>query len=214
MLRLAIDNSTLQMELAEAQHRLQQNPNTWIGYETVGRVLHWMKDASAADYFRQAIKYYPIEKSILGHRPPIKIGNYFRLAGESEVANNYFLRAYEMLKHEIGDVTDPTQLKFNSIHLLILVCYALKRFEETVMYGAILREYAPNFDPSLLAPNVALLAEAKLTNNVAQAERAIDSIASLIRKSRIKIQTSGDITPWDAYELGLEVLAEIKAANR
>ncbi|MEZ4713244.1 MAG: hypothetical protein R3A44_39015 [Caldilineaceae bacterium] len=141
------------------------------------------------------------------------IANYYRLAGESQIAQNYFERAYEMLKRDVGDLHDPTQLEFTRMHLLILVCFALKRYEETAQYGAILREHEPDFRPSLLAPNVALLAEAKLTNNVAQAQRAIDTIASSIRASKIKIQTSGDITIWDAYELGLEVLAEIEANN-
>ncbi|MEZ4657112.1 MAG: hypothetical protein R2911_06035 [Caldilineaceae bacterium] len=84
---------------------------------------------------------------------------------------------------------------------------------KTTQYGTILLENEPDFRPGLLAPNVALLAEAKLTNNVTQAQRAIDTIASSIRASRIKIQTSGDITIWDAYELGLDVLAEIEANN-
>ncbi len=213
MNRLNINDALLKKELAEAQARLEQKPGRWVGYEKVGRVLHWMKDSSSKDYFRQAAKIrignLRPERSQEGEF--IVIGNYFRLAGEPEMAYNYFERAYEILKRRVGDISKPEEIRFHPMHKLIIVCFLLGRYEETRELGRVLRENDPDFIPRQLAPQIALLAEAKLTDNLALAERAIDTISASIRKNRSNILTTGSITLWDAYELGLEIVAEIEA---
>ena len=213
MSRLDIKKDVLQKLYVEAQDTYKRYANTWLGNEEMGRILHWMKDSSSKDYFRQAAKIrignLRPERSQEGEF--IVIGNYFRLAGEPEMAYNYFERAYEILKRRVGDISKPEEIRFHPMHKLIIVCFLLGRYEETRELGRVLRENDPDFIPRQLAPQIALLAEAKLTDNLALAERAIDTISASIRKNRSNILTTGSITLWDAYELGLEIVAEIEA---
>ncbi|MEZ4713245.1 MAG: tetratricopeptide repeat protein [Caldilineaceae bacterium] len=216
MTRVDIGPTLLQKELKEAQNRLAQKPERWVGHEKVGRVLHWMGDPSAKDYLKKAahIRIKILRPGRVQGWELMAIANYYRLAGEAQLAKNYFERAYEMLKAEVGDLNNPEEINLNPMQHLVMACFLLGRYEESIVYGKIYREDNPNPNLKLLAHRFTELAEAKISKDVTKAERAIDTIAAGIRSTKGKVQSTGIITSWDAYELGLEVLAEIEANNQ
>lgn len=219
MTKLAIDGFQLQKELEEAQARLSAKPNRWVGYEKVGRVLHWMKDLSASDYFMKAaqIRVGNLKPGRVQGWELLTIGNYYRLAKELDLATNYFLRAYEMLKMQVGNIDKPEEVNFRLMQHLIMVCYILGKYEETAAYGRSFQEDNPNFNPKNMAYVFVKLAEARLTNNIALAQSVVDDLTININKNlklgNAKIQATGDITGFDLYELAIETLTEIEDAG-
>lgn len=211
--KLNISNRHLQMEIEEARKSLARNPHIWGSHERMGRIYYWMEDPSAVEYFRKAIEYYPIDRSIKKNRPLVKVGNLFRLAGEPDLAYNYFERAYIMLKQQAGDINKPEEIFFHRFPDLIAACFVLGKYDEAVVYSHLLQQEDP--DPNLFAYNFVRLAEAKLDGDIIKAERLVDELAVKLTKALKlgtgKIQDTGSITSFDLYELAVEMVERMRS---
>jgi len=207
--RVSVTNKKLQKELAEAKKNFEYFPDTWLGYEPLGRVLRWMNDPLARSYLEKAaIDYASYFTENQRSWDLIKAGNYYRLIKEQTTANTYFEDAYIAAEKEVGILNDSETVNYDNLQFFIQLCFLLGKYEEAIKYGRLFREDDP--DPELLATLFAQLAEAKLTEDAVLAEDVIESIVNLIKSERAKIQSTGAVTLWDSYELALETLAEIE----
>lgn len=167
-----ITDAYLQKELASTQETFKRYSDVWLGHEAMGRILHWMKDPTAPEFLKHAAKLRI--KTLKAERIQgwelLTIGNYFRLAGESEIAENYCIRAYELLKNQVGNINNLDEISFEPLQFLIMACFLLERYQETIMYGNIYRFNNPSPDAKLLAHRFTELAEAKMTNDLFKAQ--------------------------------------------
>jgi tetratricopeptide (TPR) repeat protein len=210
---IKLTDKQLQTELTEACNYYQIAPNSWLACEPLGRVLYWMKDPTAADYFKKAIGCHP-SKQLLPSLRYLALGNYCRMANEPELGRTYLLKAYDVMQQEKISVIDPDALAFGAVRDLVTICFLLGNHEEALQYGAILREEDPDFEPHHLYEQVVLLAEAKLNHDLSKAEQAAEAISWIIYSERVKVSSDGPFTPWDAYDLALQTIAELQEATK
>jgi hypothetical protein len=48
------DEKLLRAELEKAKHRLVKQPGSWVWLEQIGRILRWLDDPTAGEYFDMA----------------------------------------------------------------------------------------------------------------------------------------------------------------
>ncbi|MEM7130696.1 MAG: hypothetical protein AAF702_30505 [Chloroflexota bacterium] len=211
--RISVSENQLQKELEKAQDRYERRSDTWLVREPLGRVLRSMNDPAARIHLEKAASNY-ISSHIKEDRRRqstdyIRAGNFYRLMDEHEIANQYFEDAYELAKHETGDLDDPEAVDYDHMQNLIEVCFLLGSYEEAVEYARLFHQDDPNTD--LRAYRYGQLAEAKINQDLVLAEKLAVRTARGLKKGRTPTGTSGiAVTGWDFYEFILAVIDEIK----
>jgi hypothetical protein len=206
---IKLTDKQLQKELASAKETYGFYADRWLGNEVMGRVLYWMADPAAEQYLKRAIELRSMAKQKRGVDYLI-LGNYCRMAGDSESAYAYFLQAYEKLKQEIVSELRPGEFIFSEVRNFVAACFLVGHYEEAVEYGTLLREKDGDFNPELIYEQFTLLAEARLHGNLEKAELAADNLNWSIYAKRTKLTSNGALTLWDAYDIALQTVAELQ----
>jgi tetratricopeptide (TPR) repeat protein len=204
-----LTDKLLQKELVEVRKRYERSPDKWLRCEPVARVLYWQNDPSASEYFKKAIKFRAMVESKRG-ADYLALGNYCRMANEPELGGAYLRQGYEIMQQEKISVVDPNDVVFVIVYYLVMLCFLLGNYEEALIYGTMLREKDPDFDPMYMPEQFTLLAEAKLNRDLAKAEKTVENTSWYLYSSRLKVSSDGPVTPWDAYDLALQTVDELK----
>lgn len=202
------DKKALEAGLAEARKNLERYPNAWTYLETAGRILRYLNDPEAAEYFRKAIAHYHFHPK-LGERDPdsnIQIGNLYWLSGDEEEALRYFQRARELYANNIQEYSDPAIVSMYIAHM-IEACFLVKRDEEVADWIERLRVLNPSI--TLRAYPIAKLSAARRTQDVKLAAEAVDEFARRIRRERVLVWDTGGVSLWDWYEIAMKVLQDL-----
>lgn len=225
--RLTVDPQQLQEELAYA-NRCLKDGFTVEGHELLGRVLRRMGDPTAQEHLSKAIENLrgvveALDKrrnhaTVIAH-----LGQLYHLLDDQKRAQEYFAQAYAQARKEVGnrdtgeiDLTDPGALNYDWASVLVLAALLSGHDNEALDYGRFFHEYGE--DGKLICYHVALLAEAKLTNDVTKAEEVAQINLYLIEEDEdewsIVIADYKDpgavLTELDLYELALQTIAEIE----
>lgn len=198
---IQIDETSLRRELAEASARLESQrwentPDAWLLLESVARCLHWLREPEAAGYFRRAATAYPPDQDT-GYDSMV-VGNYHRLAGDTERARGMFEQALIMLQPD-SPKTPPENLD------LMLECqFLLGRHEEVASLLALIRLFRPR--PRTRADAIARLARARSVHDSRLAVEAANELAAMIRATDLRVSTASGLTLWDWYEIAREPL--------
>lgn len=222
--QIIITDKQLKKELAIAEKEYDRNQESWRGNEAMGRVLYWMNDQKSVNFFRKATtlrsSLVPASGSfdLTRNRHYIALGNYCRMSGDLEQSYKFLNEGYQQLKEQYDKIkqkfvstTESSMVNFNVVRNLLLYCFMLKRYDEAVDYGAILRQYDSDYDPEHLHEQFILLAEAKLIGDLEKALKAVDGINWIIKSERVRLYETGYIiTLWDAYDMALHTVDELQ----
>ena len=96
---------------------------------------------------------------------------------------------------------------------LCIACFLLEKYEETVFYGELLHQEEPH--PRFIPWQLALRAEAVLTNDLAQMQAFVQDDAKRIRDiaGRGKFCETAFITLLDTYNISLDILNKMEIEN-
>ncbi|MBA3534242.1 MAG: hypothetical protein H0T73_20165 [Ardenticatenales bacterium] len=195
---MMVNEEEIHRELSLAQQLLAAAPKPgWTALEEVARYLHWLRDATAPDYFRQAAACYPFRDR---GQDRLRLGNLYRLAGDGAKASEYFAQATHLLQPAIAK-QDPITLQF-----LVESLFLQDRYEEGEQAAQVLRALrAKGGDrtPSR-SLTVTQLARARRLKDSGLAKEAAEQFAAIIREENIPVGYVGGPTPWDWYELALQ----------
>ena len=212
--KLKIDKK-IRKELESAKETYSNMPTTWMGNEAMGRILYLMQDPLAAQYLEKAIEYrlLLLKKRQQVGTEQIIVGNYYRMLGDSELAEKYFVEAYEILKENVGDMLKPRELDYMQMQHLIKVCFLLKRYDEVIAYGNLYRKEEQ--DPMLMANDLTRLAIARVTEDKEAINEWLDETSGRVQSIAGKghFSSTGDVGGLDFYELVLQMLTEMEEEN-
>lgn len=203
------DQKALEAALVEARKRLAHRPDSWFRLESVGRILCYLGDPQATDYFRKAIANYKFNPK-LGENDPgdhLRIGNLHRLSGDDEMARRHFQHARGIYAEYLQKYSDPALVSMYLVHL-IMASFLLGQDEEVVDIIERLRAIEPDID--LIAYPIAKLASARHNRDSRLAEEAVDEVVKKIRRDGAKVWDCGGVSLWDWYEIALAIWQEIK----
>src|ERR671920_713990 len=93
MMTNLVNEKRLRKELQEANFFLQRYPENSLLLESVARGLYWLGEENARAYL---IRVAQAAETGFNYQP-MRAGNYYRLAGEIEKANEHFEAAYRDL---------------------------------------------------------------------------------------------------------------------
>jgi tetratricopeptide (TPR) repeat protein len=191
---LEVNEKKLRKDLAEAWNRLESRPGrtSWLEFEPVARILHWLGDPGAATYFRQAAEDRTVRADDAGWY--LAIGNYYRLAGDHEQAGEWLRRAYDAFREESSDNSVP----------YVDCAYLLGEYEEAVALG---ERWNAEHLPAVV------LSRARLEGDASLARNLVGDLADHIRRHRISLREKGSVLhSWDRYELAMQALEDLGGA--
>jgi uncharacterized protein YjbI with pentapeptide repeats len=206
---LEANEKKLRKELAEARSRLDDDPQSLLYIEPVGRCLRWLDDPESEELFAQAAARYEEGVRLAGEqgrdvtpRMLLGLGTCYRLAGHQGRARGWYERAFTRLG-------PPEEVPWGTSNYTdkIVLAFLLGRDEEAVqLQGA---EAWARDNPWLDA--MADVSEARVSEDASLAGEAAEAVAGYIRESRIKISDGPfDLHPWDQYEITLRAKAELE----
>lgn len=204
------DKRTLEETLTERRRDLEQYPNSWIYLEAAGRILRYLSNPEASEYFRKAIAHYSFNPK-LGEKDPgdnMRVGSLYRLSGDEERARRYFQRARKLYAEAIQRQSrrahpDPSM----EIEHMIPASFLVKDDEEVAGLIERLRTLEP--DVTLAAYSIARLAAARRNRDAKLAEEVVNEFAKMIRRWRAHVWDTGGVSLWDWYEIAVEVSREL-----
>jgi uncharacterized protein YjbI with pentapeptide repeats len=204
-----VNEKKLRKELAEARRRLNRDPQYLLYIEPVGRCLRWLDDPESEVLFTQAaaqlsagISQSRARTRKLDPYSLLTLGNYYRLAGDQTRAREVYERAHSSL-----GPPDEVPRSMADYERKVILAFLLGRDEEVVQLLALAwgREKDPWLD------SIAVVSDARLSENAALADEAAEAVAELIRRHRIRASDGPfDLHPWDQYELTLRAKAKLE----
>lgn len=199
------DEKLLRAELEKAKHRLVKQPGSWVWLEQISRILRWLDDPTAGEYFDMATENYKIWKNSPGDY--MRLGNLYRLKGDTRSAIGKFQTAHEMFaKRVYGDKQTPMDIEH-----MIPASFLIENDDEAAELINRLRSI--DSDTELIAYPIAKLSVARRDNDEHLAYKAIEEFSWYIKRYRSKIWNTGGVLPWDWYEIGMEVWRSILPQN-
>jgi uncharacterized protein YjbI with pentapeptide repeats len=204
-----VNEKKLRKEVAEARRRLNRDPQYLLYIESVGRCLRWLDDPESEELFAQAAARLSEDigqSGVLIRKrdlyPLLTLGNYYRLAGDQARAREWYERAHSSL-----GPPDEVPRSMADYERKVILAFLLGRDEEVVQLLALAwgREKDPWLD------SIAVVSDARLSENAALADEAAEAVAELIRRHRIRASDGPfDLHPWDQYELTLRAKAKLE----
>src|SRR5919112_884025 len=167
-----VHEKRLRRELQEANFFLQRYPENSLLLESVARGLYWLGEENARAYL---IRVAQAAETGFNYQP-MRAGNYYRLAGEIEKANEHFEAAYRDYASLQGQPNSMIMCK------MMEAAFHLNNYQAVVSLGKQLETLeGPHQREGKL---VARLALARLHENVELAAEVAQELENAIRKDR------------------------------
>jgi uncharacterized protein YjbI with pentapeptide repeats len=202
MMTNLVNEKRLRKELQEANFRLQRYPENSLRLESVARGLYWLGEENARAYL---IRVAQVAESGFNYHP-MRAGNYYRLAGEIEKANEHFEAAYREYASFQGQ---PNTMSMCS---MMEAAFHLNNYQTVVSLGKRLETLeGPHQRAGTM---VARLALARLHENAELAAEVAQELENIIRKDRfITPLATGGFDYWSWYEIALQTKADLEGRS-
>jgi uncharacterized protein YjbI with pentapeptide repeats len=197
-----VNEKRLRKELQEANYFLERYPEDSRRLESVARGLYWLGDEDARAYL---IRVAQVAETGLNYHP-MRAGNYYRLAGEIEKANEHFEAAYREYASLQGQ---PNSMIMCS---MIEAAFHLNNYQTVVSLGKRLETLeGPHQREGKL---IARLALARLHENAELAAEVAEEWENAIRKDRFLTPVAtGGFDYWSWYEIALQTKADLEGRS-
>src|SRR5215203_1895275 len=193
-----VNEKRLRKELQEANFFLQRYPEDSRRLESVARALYWLDDENARAYLIMVAQ--AAETGF--NYDPMRAGNYYRLAGESEKANEHFEAAYRDFASFQGQ---PNSM---SICSMMEAAFHVGNFQVVVSLSERLETLEGSHRRE--GKMVARLALARLHENAQVAAEVAEELENTIRKDRsLTPLATGGFDYWSWYEIALQTEADL-----
>ena len=193
-----VNEKRLRKELQEANFFLQRYPEDSRRLESVARALYWLDDENARAYLIMVAQ--AAETGF--NYDPMRAGNYYRLAGESEKANEHFEAAYRDFASFQGQ---PNSM---SICSMMEAAFHVGNFQVVVSLSERLETLEGSHRRE--GKMVARLALARLHENAQVAAEVAEELENTIRKDRsLTPVATGGFDYWSWYEIALQTEADL-----
>ena len=202
MMTNLVNEKRLRKELQEANFFLQRYPEDSRMLESVARGLYWLGEENARAYLIMVAQAAETEHNY----DPMRAGNYYRLAGEIERANEHFEAAYRDFASFQGQ---PTSMSMCS---LMEAAFHLNNYQAVVSLSKRLETLeGPHQHAGKI---VARLALARLHDNAELAAEVAEELENTIRKDRYltPVDISG-FDYWSWYEIALQTEADLEGRS-
>jgi uncharacterized protein YjbI with pentapeptide repeats len=197
-----VNEKRLRKELQEANFFLQRYPENSRRLESVARALYWLGDENARAYLIMVAKAAETEPNY----DPMRAGNYYRLAGEIEKANEHFEAAYRDFASFQGQ---PNSMSMSS---MMEAAFHLNNYQTVVSLSKRLETLeGPHRREGKI---VARLALARLHENAEVAAEVAEELENTIRKDRsLTPLATGGFDYWCWYEIALQTEADLEGRS-
>ena len=197
-----VNEKRLRKELQEANFFLQRYPENSRRLESVARALYWLGDENARAYLIMVAQAAETEFNYA----PMRAGNYYRLAGEIEKANEHFEAAYRDFASFQGQ---PNSMSMCS---MMEAAFHLNNNQTVVSLSKQLETLeGPHRREGKI---VARLALARLHENAEVAAEVAEELENTIRKDRsLTPLATGGFDYWSWYEIALQTEAELEGRS-
>ncbi|MBO1511033.1 hypothetical protein [Metabacillus bambusae] len=178
---------------------------SWSDYEAYARCLSYFdENEKAAEYFIEAAKLIEkpmavFEKKNQKEYTRLKLvqANYYRLAGEKELSLQQYGELSNLLEdlfHYVGDKEQSEGLLTN----LSYCHFFLQDYEKSIYFGKRVKEWVP----------ISLgFSQGILYDDQARIEAAMDDVIEDIKREKsLHYYTGAEVSLWDWYEIGKELL--------
>jgi|SRR5215213_1424243 len=202
MMKNLVNEKRLRKELQEANFFLQRYPENSRRLESVARALYWLGDENARAYLIMVAQAAETEFNYA----PMRAGNYYRLAGEIEKANEHFEAAYRDFASFQGQ---PNSMSMCS---MMEAAFHLNNNQTVVSLSKQLETLeGPHRREGKI---VARLALARLHENAEVAAEVAEELENTIRKDRsLTPLATGGFDYWSWYEIALQTEAELEGRS-
>jgi uncharacterized protein YjbI with pentapeptide repeats len=197
-----VNEKSLRKELQEANFFLQRYPEDSRRLESVARAQYWLGDENARSYLVMVAKAAETRFNY----QPMRAGNYYRLAGEIEKANEHFEAAYRDFA-SLQRQPDPM-----STCLMMEAAFHLNNHQAVVSLSKRLE--------TLEGPHrregeiVARLAWARLHEDAEVAAEVAAELENTIRKDRsLTPLATGGFDYWSWYEIASQIEADLEGRS-
>ena len=193
-----VNEKRLRKELQEANFVLQRYPEDSRRLESVARALYWLGEENARAYLIMVAQAAEIGFNY----DPMRAGNYYRLAGEIERANEHFEVGYRDLASFQGQ---PNSMSMCS---MMEAAFHLNNYQNVVSLSKRLATLeGPHRREGKI---VARLALARLHENVEVAAEGAEELENTIRKDRsLTPLATGGFDYWSWYEIASQTEADL-----
>ena len=202
MMTNLVNEKRLRKELQEANFFLQRYPEDSRLLESVARALYWLGEENTRAYL---IMVAQAAESGFNY-DPMRAGNYYRLAGEIERANEHFEAAYRDFASFQGQ---PNSMSMCS---MMEAAFHLNNYQAVVSLSKRLETLeGPHQHAGKI---VARLALARLHENAEVAAEVAEELENTIRKDRsLTPLATGGFDYWSWYEIALQTKADLEARS-
>ena len=184
--------------MQEANFFLQRYPENSRRLESVARALYWLGEENARAYLIMVAQAAETGSNY----DPMRAGNYYRLAGEGEKANEHFEAAYRDLASFQGH---PDSMSMCS---MMEAAFHLGNYQAVVSLSERLETLEGSHRRE--GKMVARLASARLHENAKEAVEVARELEDAIRKdSSLTPLATGGFDYWSWHEVALQTEADL-----
>src|SRR5215208_5855573 len=199
MMTNLVNEKRLRKELQEADFFLQRYPEDSRRLESVARALYWLGEENARAYL---LKVAQVAETKTNY-DPMRAGNYYRLAGEIEKANEHFEAAYR----EFAAFQDQSNSMI--VCSMMEAAFHLNNNQAAVSLSKQLETLeGPHRREGKM---VARLASARLHENAEVAAEVAEELGNTICKDRsLTPLATGGFDYWSWFEIASQTEADLQ----